>query len=245
MVDSWYQKWFDTPYYHTLYENRNFNEAKLFIDSFLTYLRIDPNAKILDLACGKGRHSIYLNSKGFDVTGIDLSKKNITALQNLNSDTLYFLRKDMREIVGLNSFDLVLNLFTSFGYFESHHDNQLVINNIYKNLKPGGLTVIDFMNTNLIVPKLPVKESKLKGDIKFDIHKFFENGMIKKLISFNHDGEKFEFEEQVQAYELSDFKKFILHSGLELKHVFGDYQLNPFDPSSSERLVIVCRKNEL
>ena len=74
----WFQSWFNTPYYHILYQNRDYKEAELFIKNLVRYLNLDAlDDSILDLACGQGRHSIFLNSLGFRVTGIDLSEKSI------------------------------------------------------------------------------------------------------------------------------------------------------------------------
>ncbi|MEP2509893.1 MAG: methyltransferase domain-containing protein, partial [Reichenbachiella sp.] len=74
---QWFDEWFNTIYYHILYKHRDYEEAAKFLDHLINYFKIVPNSKILDLACGKGRHSIYLNKKGFDVTGVDLSEENI------------------------------------------------------------------------------------------------------------------------------------------------------------------------
>lgn len=244
-MDSWYQKWFDTPYYHILYKDRNYDEARSFIDAIIDFLDINKNATILDLACGKGRHAIYLNNKGFDVVGTDLSQKNIENLKGKEKDNLKFFQKDMRELVQKEHFDLVLNLFTSFGYFDSDEDNQKVIDNISQNLKPGGLAVIDFMNSMDVITDLPVREMKNIDDIEFDIYKYLENGMVKKRITFHDLGNNYEYEEEVKAYQLSDFKKFIENSELEVIHVFGDYRLQEFTETASDRLIIVCKKPNL
>ena len=74
---QWFTSWFDTPYYHTLYKDRNHSEAQVFMDNLTNYLNVPEHGEILDLACGKGRHSIYLNSLGYNVTGVDLSENSI------------------------------------------------------------------------------------------------------------------------------------------------------------------------
>ncbi|MEN8885269.1 MAG: methyltransferase domain-containing protein, partial [Winogradskyella sp.] len=75
---QWFASWFDTPYYHILYKDRDYSEAQVFMDNLTNYLNIPNGGKILDLACGKGRHSVYLNKLGYNVTGVDLSEKSIT-----------------------------------------------------------------------------------------------------------------------------------------------------------------------
>ena len=116
---SWYEEWFDSPYYHLLYQDRDEDEAQLFIHALAHKLRIPPEAKILDAACGKGRHSKTLAKYGFRVTGIDLSANNIAAARKyecanaLHFEVWRYAARFYRE----NEFDYVLNLFSSFGYF--------------------------------------------------------------------------------------------------------------------------------
>ena len=112
---EWFESWFDSPYYHVLYKNRDFSEAELFIDKLIQLIEPTKASRVLDLACGKGRHSIYLNKKGFDVTGIDLSEKSIACAKTAENETLHFYMHDMRKLFRTNYFDVVLNLFTSFG----------------------------------------------------------------------------------------------------------------------------------
>ena len=67
----WFESWFNTPYYHILYKERDMEEAQSFLKRLTDYLHMNANSKVLDVACGKGRHSLFLNQLGFDVTGID------------------------------------------------------------------------------------------------------------------------------------------------------------------------------
>src|SRR3989344_5362829 len=123
---EWFECWFDSPYYHVLYKNRDFTEAELFIDNLVQLIKPSKSNRILDLACGKGRHAIYLNKKGFDVTGIDLSEKSIECAKISGNETLHFYTHDMRKLFRSNYFDIVLNLFTSFGYFEQEREDNAV-----------------------------------------------------------------------------------------------------------------------
>ena len=145
-MKDWFTEWFDTPFYHQLYKSRNYAEAPFFIDNLEKTLHFKQSDAFLDLACGKGRHSIYLNSKGYDVTGIDLSQNNIEAANQSQNKHLHFFVHDMRETFRPNSFDFVLNLFTSFGYFEDNYDNFRAIKAISENLKSGGKLVLDYIH---------------------------------------------------------------------------------------------------
>ena len=86
----WYASWFDTPFYHILYQDRDEKEAALLINHLLTHLELSPPAKILDLACGKGRHSRYLNHLGYDVVGLDLSQQSIDYAKQYENDSLHY-----------------------------------------------------------------------------------------------------------------------------------------------------------
>ncbi len=86
----WFKDWFNSPYYHQLYFNRDEKEAAAFIDKLINYLQPAPNASMLDVACGKGRHSIHLAEKGFDVTGIDLSEDSIKKRCSMKQTTCIF-----------------------------------------------------------------------------------------------------------------------------------------------------------
>jgi len=123
---DWFQSWFHSPYYELLYYKRDRAEAKQFIDALLAHLNPPTHASFLDLACGSGRHSVFLASKGFEVTGIDLSDELIEKAKANESGNLTFYVHDMRNEFRINYYNYTLNLFTSFGYFDSDHDNQRV-----------------------------------------------------------------------------------------------------------------------
>ncbi len=239
---NWFKDWFNSPYYHILYKNRDCEEAERFIDSIIDLLKPKQNAKFLDLACGKGRHSVFLNKKGFDVTGIDLSENSIKCANTFENDKLHFYVHDMRKLFRTNYFDYVFNLFTSFGYFENEKDNFATINTIQKALLPNGIVVIDFFNAKKVMDCLKKQENKIIDGINFDIHKKIENGFIIKQIKFTDKNQSYSFEEKVQALTLADFEKFLNNSKLKIVNLLGDYQLNPFNETNSDRLIIIAQK---
>ena len=104
---DWYKNWFDSRYYHILYKERDNYEAKIFIDNLIKYLKIPTKSKIIDIACGKGRHSIYLEQKKMTVTGIDLSNKSINHAKKFESNNLHFF-------INLNGFFLNPNRYALF-----------------------------------------------------------------------------------------------------------------------------------
>ncbi|MCP2043050.1 bifunctional 2-polyprenyl-6-hydroxyphenol methylase/3-demethylubiquinol 3-O-methyltransferase UbiG [Pontibacter sp. HSC-36F09] len=240
--EEWFSTWFDSPYYHILYSNRDDHDARLFMDNLLAYLHPKPQHKILDLACGKGRHSLYLNELGYDVTGIDLSEKSIDYARQYENERLHFDVHDMREVYKPESFDFVLNLFTSFGYFESETENVVSLKAAATNLKHGGKLVIDFMNTDRTVERLVSHEQKEVQGILFDISRKVEHDFIVKTIHFEDKGREYCFEERVRALRQENFMEYFRIAQLRLAEVFGDYKLQPFDPEKSERIIFVLKK---
>lgn len=238
---EWFASWFDTSYYHILYQNRDEQEARNFILKLVRFLNISSGDKALDLACGKGRHAVTLNECGLDVVGLDLSSSSISAAKSLEKKGLQFDVHDMRNCYQKNAFNYVFNLFTSFGYFDNTADNLNVINAVYDMLKINGVFVIDFMNANKVINGLVKEEVKSLSGIDFNIAREFDGKHISKHISFSDDAKSFSFTEKVQALYLHDFKE-LLSGKFELMHVFGDYNLNEYIPDSSPRLILIASK---
>lgn len=237
---QWFASWFDTPYYHILYKDRDHEEAQTFMDVLTRYLNIPDQGSILDLACGKGRHSIYLNSLGYHVTGVDLSENSIAYAKQFENDTLHFKVHDMCKPMN-QTFDAVFNLFTSFGYFEKEEDNLNTIKAIKANLNEFGFGVIDFMNVNYVKNHLVNEDIKTVNGIDFHQKRKLEDGYIVKNISFMVDGEKHEFQEKVRAFTLSDFEQLFKEADCYLLDVFGNYKLQPYHMQESERLIMIFK----
>jgi SAM-dependent methyltransferase len=242
MQRKWFQYWFNSPYYHILYGNRNDEEAELLMDNLLAYLRPKAGSRIIDIACGRGRHAIYLNKKGYDVTGIDLSEQSIKYAQQFEQKNLHFYVHDMRKLSYINYFDIALNLFTSFGYFETEKEHINALKAFRKSLKADGTFVIDYFNTHKIIKNLASQEIKTIDGIEFHLHKFVAEGKIIKHINFEHKFKDYAFEERVQAFLLSDFERMLAESGLTITQKFGSYHLDEFDELKSDRLILVCKK---
>jgi SAM-dependent methyltransferase len=237
---NWFASWFDTPYYHILYKDRNYREAQIFIDNITHYLNLPEKAKVLDLACGKGRHSIYLNQLGYDVIGADLSENSIVEANKNANDTLHFVVHDMRESYE-EKFEAIFNLFTSFGYFEKEEDNLKTLIAIKESLSEYGFAVIDFMNSKQVIANLIPEENKEIDGIVFHIKRYLLDGFIIKEIDFEDKGEKFHFVEKVKAYTLEDFQLMMNEAGIYLLDTFGDYKLKKFHKNTSERLIMIFK----
>lgn len=241
-MQEWFKSWFDSPYYHLLYKNRNDAEAKIFLDNILNYLQPAPLSLMLDQACGKGRHAIYLNSRGFDVAGIDLSHKSISYCKQFENEHLQFYEQDMRRIFRTNYFDYVFNIFTSIGYFRHDHDQQLAVDCASMALKKGGKLIIDFMNVNKVIREMKQENTLSVEGITFNITKKLHHNFIVKNIRFSDKGKDMEYTEHVEAMHLADFERYFAHAGLTTKDVFGNYSLQKFDEQLSDRLIIIAEK---
>lgn len=239
---DWFESWFDSPYYHSLYANRNDEEAAFFLDHLVDFLQPGGSARFLDAACGKGRHSKYLHDKGFDVLGFDLSIASIEEAQQMAEEGLQFERKDIRKIDYEAEFDYVLNLFTSFGYFDTAEEDQAIVDGFAQALKPGGTVVIDYLNPHWVKDTLTEYEEKEVEGITYEMQRSIEKGIVKKHIRFRHEGEFFEFTEQVKLFELSDFQHLLEKAGLRLSHAKGDYKLDDYQREDSPRLIIFADK---
>ncbi|MFI5170777.1 MAG: class I SAM-dependent methyltransferase [Chitinophagales bacterium] len=239
---SWFETWFNRHYYDLLYQHRDEDEAAGFLDGLISYLHPTTGATMLDAACGKGRHASYLAQKGFEVTGIDLSSKNIKEAAINENDHLSFFQHDMRRVFRINYFDFIFNFYTSFGYFDNKKYDIMCMQSFAAGLKKGGRLVIDFFNVSYVLKHLVEDESKVVNGVHFTITKKYEDCFISKKIDVM-DGNKREiFCEKVRALQLNDFNDYFTKSGLKLITTFGDYQLNPYDESVSERLILIAEK---
>lgn len=242
MKREWFEDWFDSPYYHLLYQQRNQVEAEGFMNHLLNYLHPSTSSSILDLACGKGRHSIYLNNQGFEVTGMDLSESSIRYARQFENDKLSFYKHDMRRPFHINYFDYVFNFFTSFGYFKTEREHVTSLRNISNSLTLRGIFMIDFFNSHWIRKIIrPFDEKTIEG-IHFRLQKKIEDNIIVKKIEFEAEGKSFFFEEKVHLFTLLDFKRLFQLSGLEIMDCFGDYHLQSYEEDSSQRLIIFAKK---
>ena len=240
---QWFELWFDSPLYHILYKNRNQEEANLFMDNVIRHLEIDFGS-ILDLACGKGRHAYYLAEKGFDVVGLDLSKESIQYANTMYQlPNLEFYVHDMRLPFRINYFDYIFNLFTSLGYFDSLKENEKVFQSMHTGLKDNGYILIDFMNTEKVIHNLVPREKKEIDGYTFYIRREVENGKIVKNIHIEKEDNVWMYKEEVQVLMQHHFHTFLNNTGFTLVREFGDYQLNPFNIKTSDRYILLARKN--
>ena len=235
---EWFASWFNTPYYHILYANRDYSEAREFMQNVVAFLALKKDDILLDLGCGKGRHSIFLNSLGFHVVGADLSKNSIQEAKQFENEKLKFIEHDMRNRFN-NKYNAILNLFTSFGFFENDKEDIKVLKNIKNGLKPNGIAIIDFMNVKKVIANLVEEETKTIQGITFRINRYVKDGFIVKEINFEAEGKKHTYFEKVKCLDLPKIKSFLHLVDFKIKHTFGNYQLDTYHEETSDRLILV------
>lgn len=244
MQQTWFKNWFNSPYYHQLYFNRDDREAAAFIDKLINYLKPAPDCCMLDVACGKGRHSIQLANQGFDVTGIDLSDDSINEALQYETDKLHFYKHDMRLPFWINYFDYAFNFFTSFGYFKTRREHDNAIRTIAQAIKKDGIFVMDFLNVHYAEDHLVHQSEKEIDGINFLITKWFDETHFYKKIVVEDENlqEPLIYTEKVAKFSLGDFTEMFAYQGLQIQEVFGDYDFGNYDVKRSPRMLMIAKK---
>ncbi len=244
---SWYKKWFNSPLYEKLYANRNEKEATLLADFIEKLIPKSKYPEILDLGCGRGRHSITFAKRGYNVTGIDLSEQAIAtakqkALDN-GLDNTHFEVRDMRDPLN-EKFDGIVNLFTTFGYFLDDDENRNVLKSAFHMLRKNGIFILDYLNAVKVKKEInPIETGKI-DEMDYTIKRKIEDGMVFKSITFSDSSlsDPITFSERVKLHELPWFEENLAAAGFEITDVYGDYLGNSFDETESPRLLIISKK---
>jgi SAM-dependent methyltransferase len=219
--------------------------SKKQVEFLVRELNLKPPMKILDLACGFGRHSNLLAKMGFCVTGVDLmdgfleiAKKEAEKL----GVSVNYIKMDMREIAFEEEFDLVILLFTSFGYF-SDRENLKVLINIWRALKKGGLFTFDIPNRDILIKNyLPYVVHEKEGNFLIDLHRFDPlTGRLYNKRYVIRDGEVKYKPFFVRLYNPTEIRDYLERAGFNLKHIYKNWDGEPFD-SESQRMIIVAEK---
>ena len=243
-MGAWYEHWFNSPYYHKLYFERDEAEARLCIHRLVRYLKPQPDSRMLDVACGRGRHSRMLAEAGFDVTGTDLSPESISYAKQYETEKLHFYLHDMRLPFWVNFFDYGFNFFTSFGYFASRREHQAALRSIRNSLKPGGSLLFDYLNVQYAEAHLRHEEIKIIDDTTFDIHRRQDAGHFYKRILITDVAllKPLEFTEKIAKFSLDDFTEMLALQHMQVTDVFGNYDLQAYDTRNTPRMIVVAKR---
>ena len=240
--NEWFEDWFNSEYYHLLYQNRSQNEADLFIKNIVQKLKLNTEATVLDLGCGKGRHALKMSSFFNIVHGLDLSENNIKIANSNKKANMKFFKGDMRNFNHNTSYDYIFNLFTSFGYFNTIDENLDVLKCIHRQLKKNGHLLVDFLNPSVIRNNKFKSEEKRINGIYFNIEKGISENFIVKKIQIKDGNKQFYFNEKVQLFDINNFEEMFLKTGYTIHSIFGNYDLESYQ-TNSERLILWAQKS--
>ncbi len=242
---TWYKDWFQEANYRVVYEHRDEGEAEAMIDLIEQTIGRKTERRVLDVGCGSGRHAISFAKRGYlNVRGIDLSPTLLAEAREQAARlqlSIEFLERDMRDIP-IEEYDLAVNLFTSFGYFDSDEDNATVIQNVAKQLtRNDGWLVIDFFNSSWVRNHLVSHDERVAPNgMHIEQTRWIEAGRIEKRLLIRNSIEASEYIESVRLFDLSDFERMFHSAGLTLRHVFGTYSGSAYNPDTSQRLIMFC-----
>lgn len=242
---AWYKDWFNSEEYLRVYKHRDSVEAEELVSLIQKNINLSKGSSVLDMACGAGRHSIAFARKGFNVTAVDLSERLISEAKknsNLEKVKINFIQSDIRDLNLNLRFDLAVNLFTSFGYFETDEENFDVIQKAYELINPTGYFVLDYLNKSYLEKNLvPLSKMKQNGTTIVQNRTIQEN-RVKKKITIEKDGIISDFYESVRLYSVPELKDILKSMGFQTKKLFGDFSGSEFEKSTSTRTIIISQK---
>lgn len=241
---AWYIDWFNSPFYYTLYEEKNEKAAADFVQHLIAYLKPAPGSSILDAGCGQGLYSKILASSGFDVTGTDISVTAINHAKQFEKENLQFYMHDMRLPFRIHYFDYVFNFSNRFGYFRTKREHDDAIRTLCSGLKENGRIVIDYLNVHYMEKELIYKEEKHLNSTTYLIRQWDDATHFYKKIGIEDPSllHPLEFAEETAKFTLEDFTEMLSYRGMQVEGVFGDRQLHPYDVEKTPRMIIVAKK---
>lgn len=245
---DWFADWFNCPEYHILYGARDDHEAEQFVRRLARAVAPPPPARVLDLACGSGRHVRSFAALGYEAFGVDLSPESIAVAKSRSATPDRFAVADMRhfadEMPELPRFDVVTSLFTSFGYFEHDADQIHTLNQVRKALQPGGIFVLDFLNVprvraSLVPHEYAVRELPDGTRLAFEIHRRIAAGWIEKSIQFTDlSGRSRHVVERVRALDSGSLTALLNAAGFDVHTCYGDYELEAHSETSNRCILV-------
>ncbi len=244
-MGEWFKDWFASDFYLSVYSHRNDEDAEIFLNKVLSYIPIDPGSEILDAACGAGRHSILMARKGFKVTAFDLSEPllEIAAAKNKAQNLdINFFREDLRKVKLDKKFSLILNLFTSFGYFDSDEENFAFIRSAYEMQGKEGYFIFDYFNEAFLRKHVVAESSKIINGLEIKEKRGIKGNRIVKQIEIVQGGDRLNYEESVQLYTFNEIIERFRETGYREVQIFGNYNCGTFEPEESDRLIIIFQK---
>ncbi len=239
---EWFREAFD-QHYLTVYARRDAKEAKRQVAFLLNQLGLPVGAWVLDLGCGTGRHAVELSRRNFRVVCLDLSFVLLKLIEREENQSLWKLRADMRHLPIGKPFDAVVSFFTSFGYFDSSHDDLKVLREVVGSLRRGGAFFLDLPNPlHLRSTLIPYSEERRNGLILRQWRWYNpQTRRVEKQIVIQKKNGIRRVRESVRCYTLEEIRNLLLRAGLSVERVWGDFDGQPYG-QSSPRILTLSRK---
>jgi len=240
MPDDWFEDWFGEEYL-ALYEHRDLSEARDVVGLIAEHVGRVDDAPVLDLACGAGRHQRMLCDRGWWTIGLDLSPSLLRAAR-AEDRTAPLVRADMRDLPFANgSFSLVVNLFTSFGYFREDAQHLLVLREVARVARPRGWFVLDYLNADQVRNSLVPRDERQIGRLVVEQEREIVEGgrFVRKTITIRDLGRT--FVERVRLFGRQELETLCGSAGFDVDAVYGDYQGGAPGPGSP-RMILFARR---
>ena len=216
------------------------------VEFMIELLRLQPSAHILDMCCGPGRHSLELARRGYRLTGVDRTEayvgkaRSLALAENLEIE---FIQSDIRDYVNPGTFDCIINMFTSFGYFEDQDEDRRVLNNFHQSLKEGGVLLIDIMGKEVLARIFQERGwQEVDGVVLLEEREVCDNwGWCDNRWTVFRDGKKHEFRIAHRLYSAVELSTLLKDAGFDRVDVYGSLSATPYD-QNAKRLVAVTYK---
>lgn len=242
---EWYKHWFNSEEYLKVYRHRDQKEANELVQLVINNIDVSKVKNVLDMAAGSGRHAIIFADKGFNVTAVDLSE-NLISLGKKNAKNenvkIQFVHSDIRHFNPNIKYHLILNLFTSIGYFEKDEENYFILNKAYNLLENNGYFVLDYFNKRFVENNLvPSTVDEFDGSV-ITQNRFIEGERIIKEITIDNKGKINKYFESVRMFSKDELINMLQKLGFKVFKTFGDFMGNSFELESSPRIIIISGK---
>jgi SAM-dependent methyltransferase len=244
---EWWRRLFDTTLYFELYESQDTELASRQVPQVLALLGMTPPARILDVGCGYGRHSIELARLDFDVTGIDISEVQLERAREKvrqGEVTVDFRPGDARALDFEAEFDAAISMFLSFGFFETDAEHLAMLRGIARALKPGGRFLMDFWNREYEIQRFDRWQVERTGDV-FELEEWDFDYLKGRLnwtnTAFFPDGRRESWYHSIRAYTVVEMKALFEDAGLRLDAVYGSLAGTPYSIESQAAIFLATK----
>ena len=238
-MTEWFEEWFGEEYLQ-LYPHRDDADAEQAIGLVLAATGCAAGWRVLDVACGAGRHARALRRAGARCFGLDLSATLLRIARGVTDAPL--VRADMRRLpIRPGSMDLTVNLFTSFGYFDREVEHAGALAEMVGTVRPGGWFVIDFLNPRAVRRSLVAREHVMLNGREVEVRRELsgDGHHVTKIIETG-DGRR--FRERVRLFEPEEITGMLAQAGVAVRGRFGDYAGAPLEPASPRTILVGQRE---